>query len=352
MIEEWKDIIDFDHYQVSNFGNVKSKDRIKDQRFIIDGKEKIVQSNIKGKMLKWGRDKESEPPFVRLVYKEGYKTTKRSVPKLVMDYFGPECPGDRNDYVVSHIDGNKMNNRVDNLEWIKKSIVASAVGKSIKGIPQDNKKKYKNIVFKINETVLRVYSDVQVAAFELNDEGFTVNEASISRAIKSGQQLYLMKVYAVTDEEYEKAQKEVKGIDLNILYDILVEDRAVKRKEYAKKYGARVLTKVRTKYKIKKVKEKVPVYHVKVIKKTKIKKIPVYHVQTITKRYIQKVPTEKIVYRTKPVTKQQKVVPNKEKVVKETNWVEPTDKDIKDLEEQMKKENFMEEMMKRMNIHK
>lgn len=352
MIEEWKDIPDYTHYQVSNLGNVRSKDRVINQTFNINGKEKIVQANIKGKLLKPGRDKQSESPFVRLVSLEGYKTTKRSVPKLVMDNFGPKCPGKRTDYVVSHIDGDKMNNVITNLEWIHKSIVASAVGKSIKGIPQDNKKKYKNIVFKINDTVLRVYSDVQVAAFELNDEGFTVNESSISRAIKSGQQLYLMKVYAVTDEEYEKAQKEVKGIDLNILYDILVEDRAVQRKEYAKKYGAKVLTKVRTKYKIKKVKEKVPVYHVKVIKKTKIKKVPVYHVKTITKRYIQKVPTEKIVYRTKPVTKQQKVVPNKEKVVKETNWVEPTDKDIKDLEEQMKKEKFMEEMMKRMNIHK
>lgn len=358
MIEEWKDIPDYTHYQVSNLGNVRSKDRVINQTFNINGKEKIVQANIKGKLLKPGRDKQSESPFVRLVSLEGYKTTKRSVPKLVMDNFGPKCPGKRTDYVVSHIDGDKMNNVITNLDWIHKSIVASAVGKSIKGIPQDNKKKYKNIVFKINDTVLRVYSDVQVAAFELNDEGFTVNESSISRAIKSGQQLYLMKVYAVTDEEYEKAQKEVKGIDLNILYDILVEDRAVQRKEYAKKYGVKVLTRTKIKYKdkpivkVEKVIEKVPVekivYRDRIIKE----KVPVYHVKTITKRYIKEVPTTKIVYKNTPVKKTKPIL-NKTTVPKvKDNWKEPTDKDIKDLEEQMKKEKFMKEMMKRMNIHK
>lgn len=353
MIEEWKDIPDYTHYQVSNLGNVRSKDRVIDQTFIINGKKKIIQANIKGKMLKPGRDKQSEPPFVRLVSIEGYKTTKRSIPKLVMDNFGPKCPGKRTEYVVSHIDGDKMNNVVTNLEWIHKSIVASAVGKSIKGIPQDNKKKYKNIVFKLNDTVLKVYSDVQVAAFELNEGGFSVNEASISRAIKHEQQLYLFRVYSVSDEEYKQAQKEVKDIDLTTLNRIIVEDRAARRKEYAKQFGARVRTHIKVRYKTKKVIKKVPVYHVKVIKVPKIKKVPVYHVKTISKRYIKEVPTTKIVYRNKPVKKTKSILtkPTKSKV-KNIDWVEPTDKDIQDIENDIKKETFMKEMMKRMNIKK
>ena len=43
------------------------------------------------------------------------KKTARYIHQLVADHF---VPGREDDYVVNHIDGNKLNNRADNLEWV------------------------------------------------------------------------------------------------------------------------------------------------------------------------------------------------------------------------------------------
>jgi len=52
----------------------------------------------------------------------GYKVIKtRSkdswfIHRMVMELYGPECPGDG--YVVDHIDEDKTNNNISNLQWI------------------------------------------------------------------------------------------------------------------------------------------------------------------------------------------------------------------------------------------
>jgi hypothetical protein len=52
----------------------------------------------------------------------GYKVIKtRSkecwyVHRMVMELYGPECPGDG--YIVDHIDENKTNNNISNLQWL------------------------------------------------------------------------------------------------------------------------------------------------------------------------------------------------------------------------------------------
>lgn len=42
--------------------------------------------------------------------------TGRTAHSLVMQHFGPPQP--TNDHVINHIDGDKTNNRIDNLEWL------------------------------------------------------------------------------------------------------------------------------------------------------------------------------------------------------------------------------------------
>lgn len=42
--------------------------------------------------------------------------TGRTAHSLVMQHFGPAPPSD--DHVINHIDGDKTNNRIDNLEWV------------------------------------------------------------------------------------------------------------------------------------------------------------------------------------------------------------------------------------------
>lgn len=95
MAEEWKDIKDYEGlYQVSSLGNVRSlyynKERILADRFNKTGYLSVILSK-KGK----------------------YKSFK--VHRLVAQAFIPNLD---NKPQVNHIDGNKKNNNVNNLEWV------------------------------------------------------------------------------------------------------------------------------------------------------------------------------------------------------------------------------------------
>lgn len=101
MIELWKNIKGFDNcYMVSNYGNIKSLPR----NGTIN-KERILKPAIRGDYL-----------FVRLV--GNHKDKKCSVHRLVAKAF---IPNPENKPCVNHKDGNKLNNKADNLEWCTQS---------------------------------------------------------------------------------------------------------------------------------------------------------------------------------------------------------------------------------------
>lgn len=95
--EEWKDVAGFEGlYQISNFGNLKSF-LSKNDGYVLSEK------NSKGWYL-----------TTALKDSEGNFHTKR-IHRLVAENFIGEIP---KGYHVHHKDGNKQNNRVDNLEII------------------------------------------------------------------------------------------------------------------------------------------------------------------------------------------------------------------------------------------
>ena len=109
--EEWKDVgtvkgIDFTGLcQVSTFGNVKFLDRWVEYK---NGYKRFYKEELKKPRLKNGYQ------FVRLS-KEG-KHTEISVHRLVLQTF----KSNQNTELytqINHIDENKENNRLDNLEW-------------------------------------------------------------------------------------------------------------------------------------------------------------------------------------------------------------------------------------------
>lgn len=90
-LEEWKPIKEYDgHYEVSNLGNVR---------------------NSKGKILKLQTDSNG---YKRVnLYKKGYKVNL--VHRLVASAF---IENPLNKLCVNHIDNDRTNNNVNNLEWV------------------------------------------------------------------------------------------------------------------------------------------------------------------------------------------------------------------------------------------
>ena len=102
-MEEWKDIKGYEgKYQVSNIGNVKSLN---------------YNHTHKEKILKLGKADSFFKYCTVDLFKDG-KHNRHFVHRLVAQEF---IPNPNNLPQVNHKDGNKLNNKVTNLEWITQS---------------------------------------------------------------------------------------------------------------------------------------------------------------------------------------------------------------------------------------
>lgn len=104
-LEIWKDIIGYEGlYQISNLGSVKSLERYRAYK---NGKPR----HMKSKKLIPGRSKCGY--YTVVLYKEGKRKT-HTIHRLVAKAF---IPNPNNYPYVNHIDENKTNNHISNLEW-------------------------------------------------------------------------------------------------------------------------------------------------------------------------------------------------------------------------------------------
>lgn len=131
--EIWKDIKGYEGlYKISNFGRVKSLERYS-SKYFNNLTKRINAKKIKGKIL---TSKKGKYLFVMLSKNGKYKT--KSIHRLVAEAF-IDNPNNYN--CVNHIDGNKYNNSINNLEWCS--------------VSQNNIHAYRNGLNKRNKKVLQ-----------------------------------------------------------------------------------------------------------------------------------------------------------------------------------------------------
>ena len=103
-VEVWKDIEGYEElYQISNLGNIRSKDRL-----IVNGICSFVK---KGRVLN-GSD--NGRGYKKIKLKKDGKSTSEYIHRLVAKGF---IENYEHKPFVNHIDNNPNNNRADNLEW-------------------------------------------------------------------------------------------------------------------------------------------------------------------------------------------------------------------------------------------
>jgi len=106
MVEIWKDIIGYENiYKISNLGKIISNDRILNLK---NGFKRFE----KGREMKLT---ETHKGYLCVGLSKNSKNKTFEIHRLIAIHF-IENPNNYN--IVNHIDGNKLNNNINNLEWV------------------------------------------------------------------------------------------------------------------------------------------------------------------------------------------------------------------------------------------
>lgn len=155
--EEWKQIITFPNYKISNYGNVISLN------YRNTKKEKLMSINVK-----------NDYPQINFINGKIKKSIK--IHRLVALYF---LDNPNNYTCINHIDGNKTNNHYSNLEWCNYSQnIKHAHKLGLNKISDLNIKinKEKRSLKVIDTNTNIIYSSIKEAAEKLNYNIGTLND--------------------------------------------------------------------------------------------------------------------------------------------------------------------------------
>jgi len=161
MKEEFKEVVGFEYYQISNKGNIKTFVKSKEGRLLKPQKDKMGYFHVR--LYDGTQD--------RGVYKNGWAKPKlEKVHRLVALHFLDAPTGDS--YVeVNHKDGDKENNVVTNLEWVSRReniIHAWKLGLMNNGSVKGGLKRRKPVRITHKDGRVEVYESIIGAALSLN----------------------------------------------------------------------------------------------------------------------------------------------------------------------------------------
>lgn len=104
-VEQWKDIPDYEgYYQISNLGRVKSLER----PLVINGKKCTYKALIKKLYI-------SKRGYWVVGFCKNGKESQKKIHRLIAESF---TQNPQKKPHINHIDGNKLNNDISNLEWV------------------------------------------------------------------------------------------------------------------------------------------------------------------------------------------------------------------------------------------
>lgn len=171
MKEIWKDIPEYEGlYQVSNLGRVKSLGRYVKRRGALMWKN--------GTVLHAGKDNKGYMTVV--LYSDGCKKTVK-VHRLVALVFVKNIDKKQQ---INHINGNKADNRVENLEWCSQSENmqhAWQTGLQGRTHKKNDLKSIKIGQYSLDEQLVNVFPSMMEAERQTG-----INSSSISRSVRKG----------------------------------------------------------------------------------------------------------------------------------------------------------------------
>ena len=170
MKEIWKPIKSFEGlYEISNLGRVKSLKRIvkRNKNHDMFVSEKIIKNMI------------ANTGYYYVTLSLNNKKTHLRIHRLVSEHFLYKVP---NKDFINHIDGNKLNNKVTNLEWCT--------------ISENNKHAYDIGLKKINPEHIKKLSYINKHRIRTNEEKEKMRETKIKKGF----------------------YKKVKNLDTNFIY--------------------------------------------------------------------------------------------------------------------------------------
>ena len=145
----WKDVEGYEGiYQISSFGNVKSKRFWLGNRYIY--RDRILKTS------------KSSSGYLQVIFSKDGKTKSKFIHRLVAFAFLEN----KNNYEeINHKDENKENNNVNNLEWCNRkynmnygNIKEKLANKKAKKVAKYNK----------NESLLKIYKSIKKASIDNN----------------------------------------------------------------------------------------------------------------------------------------------------------------------------------------
>lgn len=151
--EIWKDVFGYEmYYKISSFGRIKCKPRKK--RLWHNGIY-ILPSKILRPSIRMG--------YFIIVLSKDLKRKTHSINRLVAQAF---IENPNNHPEVNHIDGNKLNNRLENLEWATKSFNVKHSYEILKRSPSNKGAKLIKSVVQISSDgfVLGDYKSIKEAS--------------------------------------------------------------------------------------------------------------------------------------------------------------------------------------------